>query len=540
MARFYSISFLLLGIILLASCGQVGTITGGEVDNSAPKVLVDKVSPPMSSTTVFPEKISIPFDEFIELNRPAENIRVAPEDVRLNYAIKKKTLELTIREGEWKPNTTYTIYLNRAVKDITESNDSIMSYVFSTGSFIDSLQTAIQIRDALTGKVAEGITVGLYASLLEDDTSKVNPRYYATTNKDGIATFYHIKDTVFYAYAFEDENRNNRLDATEKRAKLEEPISLHFEDSVEIIGPVIRLMPPEETELKIANNEVIPPAAWCIGFNRSLREDESFEPLITPKHTAWNDRKDSVTFYYENIERSGEYRGVLTSLEKIDTLSKKFFFRTDASLTVGNNLKNKKLGVADTLILTLNDPFQEIDTNHIKLYQIAYEDSVISDLTYQIIPLSVVEFGILFSKEKQKEISVKISPEGISGLNVSLKDSIKLDFSLQEKRETGNLIVEFDSLPPYGILYVTQQGSKEEFQIVFNGIDKQTHVLEHLPPGQYEFKYLLDEDRNGKWSTGSIFTGKEAEVMMWLPEISTIRANWDVKTTLHLSPSQKE
>lgn len=536
MARFYYIGIFFFVLAILASCGQVGTITGGEEDRSAPKVLVDKVRPPMGSTNTYPQKIVIPFDEFIELNKPAENIRVAPQDVRLNYAIKKKSLELTIREGEWSPNTTYTIYLNRAVKDITESNDSIMSYVFSTGSFIDSLQTAIQIRDAFTGSVVEGITVGLYTSPLVDDTSAINPRYYASTDKDGIAVFNHIKDTVFYAYAFEDENRNNRLDATERRASLEGAIPLYFEDTIDVVGPVIRLMPPQETELKITGNEVLPPATWGIGFNRPLNEDESFEPLMQPKYTIWNEKRDSVTFYYEFEERSGDFLGILNTSEKKDTINKRFFFKTSTPLLPQHNLQNHKLGVIDTLKITLNDPIEKIDTNHIKAYQIAYEDSLESDLTYQILPISVVEFAVLFDKQRQKEIRIEIAPEGLEGINTALKDTMKLDFTLQEKRETGSLIIELDSVPPYGILYITHQNTKEEIQVVFDGEEKNTHTLEYLSPGQYEFKYLIDEDRNGKWSTGSIFTGEEAETMIFLPEISTVRANWEVKTVLQLFP----
>src|SRR5690554_57911 len=208
------IHYIILGIfsLILFSCGQVGSITGGEKDTTAPRVIVDRVVPPMESTNISPQKITIPFDEFIEFNKPAENIRVTPADVKLDYKINKKSVVLTVKSGDWAQNTTYTVYLNRAVKDITEANDSIIAYVFSTGDFLDSLKTAVQVEDAYSGKPITGVTVGLFTHQLINDTSKVEPRYYASTNDQGVAFFQYIKDTTFFIYAFKDDNLNNRLE----------------------------------------------------------------------------------------------------------------------------------------------------------------------------------------------------------------------------------------------------------------------------------------------------------------------------------------
>jgi hypothetical protein len=41
--------------------------------------------------------------------------------------------------GELSKETTYAIYLNRTVKDVHEGNDTLITYVFSTGKWIDSI-----------------------------------------------------------------------------------------------------------------------------------------------------------------------------------------------------------------------------------------------------------------------------------------------------------------------------------------------------------------------------------------------------------------
>ncbi|MFA5574764.1 MAG: Ig-like domain-containing protein [Brumimicrobium sp.] len=528
------IAFLIL-FFLISSCGQVGTITGGDIDQTAPRVVVHKVNPPNESTNINPNKITIPFDEFIALNKPAENIRVTPEDVKLNYSIKKKSLVLTKEEGEWMPNTTYTIYLNRAVKDITEENDSIMSYVFSTGSYIDSLQTAVQIQDALKGNTLSGITVGLYVQKLIDDTSKVDARYLSLTDDSGIARFNHLKEGEYFVYAFEDENRNNRLDATEKRATLKKSISLFAPDTVLAVGPVLQLMPPEITKLEITSNDVVAGAGWAIGFNRKLSDDELFVVISEHHSLKFNENRDSLTVFFENYGKSGEHVALLKTENSTDTIKKKYFYRTTPNLKVSNNLKQKKLGVNDTLTFSLSEPIQFIDSSHFFATEIQKNDTLEQNLNYSIRQTSNQEFQVVFKKQNQDKIFINIAPSGFSGINYALKDTLKLDFSLQQEKETGTMIVEFDTIPPYGVLFITHQNTKEEIAVVFDGQEKQSHEIRFLEPGQYTFHYLIDENKDGTWTTGNVFTHQKPEKMIWFPAVSTIRANWDVKTNLMLT-----
>ena len=535
MARIHFIAFVVV-LYLFASCGQVGSITGGEEDHTSPRVIEDQVKPPIGSTNISPNKIIIPFDEYIKFNQPGKNIRVTPDDVKLDYSIKGKSVELSVKSGEWQPNTTYTIYLNRAVKDITEGNDSIIGYVFSTGDYLDSLQTTIQINDAYTGKPLKDITVGLYTSQLEDDTSKVNPRYYASTNEKGIASFKNIKDASFYAYAFEDENRNNRLDIIEKRAALKGKVNLSDTTITNI--PIIRLMPPIDTVLKVISNEVLPTASWCLGFNRTLKENEHFDFLYPPPNDIiWNKEKDSLTAFYESTKNSGDLSGVLHTASSIDTISKKYFLKDQPLLKITTNLVDKQLGIIDTLKIIANEPIKSIDTALIQLLEIPSGDSIKRIIDYTLDSISPLETGILFKNNSPKKLYLNIAPGGVKGLNYSLKDSLNVDFTLQGEKETGIMIIKFDSIPPYGILFITNSKSKKQYKVIFDGVSDTLSRIEYLAPGKYEFHYLIDKDKDGKWTTGSIFSNELAEEVIWFPTISTIRANWEVKTTL---PIKKE
>lgn len=59
--------------------------------------------------------------------------------------------------------------------------------------------------------------------------------------------------------------------------------------------------------------------------------------------------------------------------------------------------------------------------------------------------------------------------------------------------------------------------------------------IRRFKPGSYELRILYDENKNGKWDTGS-FTPikKQPEKVFYIPRQLNIRANWDNETTIAL------
>ena len=87
-----------------------------------------------------------------------------PSNVTYETKLINKTLTLDLQE-DLSPNTTYSLYLNGAVKDLTEGNDTLIQLVFSTGPFLDSNVVNFQVKDAFTNDIQSEITVGLFDSL---------------------------------------------------------------------------------------------------------------------------------------------------------------------------------------------------------------------------------------------------------------------------------------------------------------------------------------------------------------------------------------
>ena len=101
---------------------------------------LDPAIPSNFSTNFEAKEIVLQFNEYFVLDKPLKNIIITPVPSQSpSYRIKGKKLIIGL-EGELKDSTTYTINFGDAIKDITEGNvTKNFNYVFSTGSYIDSL-----------------------------------------------------------------------------------------------------------------------------------------------------------------------------------------------------------------------------------------------------------------------------------------------------------------------------------------------------------------------------------------------------------------
>lgn len=515
---------------LLTACGQVGTITGGNVDERAPAPISEDIKPPLGSLNIQPSRIVIPFDEYVALNNPSSNISITPNDVVLDYSISGKSLVLSVKEGEWSENTTYSIYLNRAVKDITESNDSIMHYVFSTGPFIDSLKGSFLVQEAYKKSTQENITIGLYEAPLMSDTSKERPKYYSSTNKRGKGSFNYLKNSAYYVYAFDDENRNNRLDPFEMRGALSYPFNPLSQDT---IIDTILLMPPQMKEVSVRSNEFAAPGIWCIGFNKSVDSSAELNWISGELvEYAWNTERDSLTVFVSNGLNGNPSFALKDQTNNFyDTISKRFFFEEAPKFKINSNLKNGVLIYVDTLSLKFNDPVSKFDTSLMACYTIN-EDSTKLKLNYSFKQISPDLINVLMNYTPGKEIEFTFGPGSINGHNLSIKDTLKLSFKAGLEKEVGSIIFESPGVPEKSILMLYNEKGELVHKSQLSPLKKTT--VSRLLPGTYSYAVLIDKNEDGEWSTGDIFTGKEPELIHWVDKKVTVRGNWEIETTIKL------
>ena len=209
--------------LMVSSCAQQGSLSGGEKDTEPPKIL--ESTPPNFSTNFSGKTIEIKFDEYFELRNVRQKLVVSPPmKEKPEFKIKGKTLEIKLIDS-LQPNRTYAINFGDALVDMHEANPlENFQFVFSTGNEIDSLMmsgTVLQISDQKPG---EEVVVMLYADLQDSIPITDLPLYLAKTNKEGKFTLRNLAEGSYKLFALKDGNNNFRFD------KFDEPIA--FSDTL--------------------------------------------------------------------------------------------------------------------------------------------------------------------------------------------------------------------------------------------------------------------------------------------------------------------
>jgi Bacterial Ig-like domain len=187
-----------------SGCAQIGSISGGTKDSIPPKLI--SASPGLLTTNFSGNKITFTFDEYIdELQEVQANVLVSPYP-KINPEIKSKLKTVTVKlKDSLIANTTYSINFGNAIKDVNEGNIfKYFTYVFSTGSTIDSLSLSGKVQIAETGKIDSTIIILLYRDANDSSVQQIKPNYIAKVNGDGSFIFNNLPPGNFSIYALLD------------------------------------------------------------------------------------------------------------------------------------------------------------------------------------------------------------------------------------------------------------------------------------------------------------------------------------------------
>jgi hypothetical protein len=211
--RLLYIPIVFLFLLSFTDCAKKGRPSGGLRDTIAPVILR---SAPENFTTNFKNnEIRITFDEFIKLKDISKELIISPP---LKYApvitplSVSKVLKIKILDT-LKDNTTYSFNFGNSILDNNEGNlFPNYKYVFSTGSYIDSLTLKGTAVDALLPKTDFPTTVVLYQVDQSYKDSLVfleKPTYITTTiNETNNFELSNLKQGTYQLIALKEQTRN--------------------------------------------------------------------------------------------------------------------------------------------------------------------------------------------------------------------------------------------------------------------------------------------------------------------------------------------
>jgi len=206
---FLIISALFIGLFSGSGCANIVPPSGGPRDSLPPVPI--SAAPKDSATMVKEQKITITFDEFVELKEPNQKVIISPYPVK-DAVIEHKLRTVTVRlKDSLLPNTTYNINFGDAIVDLNEGNIlKNFQYIFSTGASLDSNELSGKVILAETGKTDSTMFALLYLKEEDSTVFKEKPMYVARVDGEGNFRFNNLPVGKFYVYALRDEDGNKR------------------------------------------------------------------------------------------------------------------------------------------------------------------------------------------------------------------------------------------------------------------------------------------------------------------------------------------
>lgn len=525
--------FLVLMSLSFVDCAKRGNPEGGSRDSIAPIILR---SVPENFTTNFKgDEIRIYFDEYIKLKNAQEQIIISPpldNQPSLYPFSTSKYVKINFIDT-LKENTTYSINFGNSIVDNNEENPfEHFKYVFSTGSYIDSLKINGTVSDALKMNPEEDVTIMLYEVDENYNDSIIynrKPLYVSNTQvSPGSFEIDNLKEGTYLLVGVKDNNSNYLFDPkTEKigftPTFINVPTDSTFHLNLFKEIPAFELARP--TSL---NSQKIQFGYEGIGDSLEIEMLSSVPQDF--EHTITKDLKsDSLYYWFQPIIETDSLIFKVSNLNRVDTVQVRMQKAERDSLEL-SSLSTGVITFEEVFKITANSPIRKVDREKIEIID---KDSLAVEFNIDFEQkLNTVSFD--FEKAERQAYTITLFPEAITDFFGTVNDTISFKTNTRTSADYGFLSLSVVNPKTYPIIVqiVTENGSVSK---TLYGIENETTFnFENISPGNYYVRVIYDENENGVWDTGDFLERKQPEEVVYFPKLLDIRANWTLNETFQI------
>jgi len=530
-------------VLIIFSCANPVPPTGGPKDLDPP-ILLNTI-PENKSLNFNGSEISLEFDEYIKEENLLTQLMITP-NLKGNYTYRVNRTQIIIRfDTPFDSVTTYTLNFREGIKDITEGNvPPNLKFVFSTGDYLDSASIRGTVRALLSKKLLEDITISLYKYPDTISIFDAPPRYSTITDEEGIFLIENIKNGNYSIFSLNDENRNLTLESrSEGYGFLEK--SMEITDSIPSFEMFVFNL---DTRPIVLQNSRPVGSNYDIKFNKAISSyriiteiQDLQSNLVEEQETLRIYRNESITdslgmqfVVYDSLQQSLDTL-VYVKFEESTRKPEEF----TATLTPANSEVNKEWKGS----LEFNKPISSIN----------YDSIYFRFDSLYAIPLTETNFTPNYSKDHYRlnfNFRSYLTEDSIfSNWNAPFELVISKGSILSVENDSiKSMTREYSFKDPkdYGILRGTIRTDQQTYFLQL--IDQSFEVLEeqyirasepfsyefnHIEPGTYSIRILVDENSNGTWDAGNILLNQLPEKvhLFFHPNVESeeikLRANWE-------------
>lgn len=496
-------------LLTVLSCAVIKSPTGGEKDISPPQVV--SVKPLMASLNYHKSSVDIRFDEFIESKDFAKEILVSPKIKTLKSKYTGKGVKLSWDE-QLKPNTTYNFQFLNSIVDYNEKNILAgYQFTFSTGDILDSLSVFGEIINQSLEPSKE-LSVQLIENSLYTDSSFIKSEFNFSTfsQQDGHFNFSYLPQNEFRVFGFEDLNANNSWDEVERLA---------------FSSQIINSSDSAHVDFVLFTNEKNPKFTRVKHTGYNILELDYVTEL--PDTSEMLLISNGVTIPFSGRDM-GEHFEILFNEELIgDSLTVLINKDTLPAYTTSYKKQKINLELDKTIVLTnqpilfnSNYPLQGIDTSNIVV--VMNGDSLLNFRAYIL--------------ENQYQVGIEYA-ETEFPINIHFQDSALVFQDSIHNKKSIEKVIKYSSEDlatiqctfkkhEYPLIVELLSDDNELLKQVYLSESETTLSFKNLLSGQYKVRYIIDANKDGRFTSGRIEELRQPEQIINYSQAIQLKPNW--------------
>ena len=535
------IHFLLFALLILffSQCAKKGRPGGGPKDEDAP--LFVTADPPYESINFDKNEINIYFNEYIKLKDLNKQLIISPPLNPANPSLispqgsPSKFINIKILDT-LKENSTYIFDFGNSVQDNNESNIlERFKYVFSTGTYIDSLTLEGSVKNSFKSEDLKNIKLLLYkldSSYADSAVFKRKPDYVTSSLDTSNYKFSNLRKWNYLLVALDDKRSDYLFNPkTDEIGFLKDTITLPRDSIVKNIISIFK----EEIPYKFKRGKEISKGQLILGYEGKASKikvetlssvPDNFQIITFPQKD-----KDTINLWHTTIERDSLIFKVSNN-EISDTITIRLRKKEIDSLKV-TQITSGVLNFKDTLFFATNNPIIKIDTLNIH-----FVDGDTIKIPYKpFISNKESKIGFLFEKKLETSYKLNLYPGALTDLFKTSNDTLNSLFRTRGIDDYGEIYLSIKN--PNNTPVIIQLTDTNDKTIAQESTSKSNIIsFKYLTPKKYKIRIIYDTNTNGKWDTGNYLLKLQPEYVEYFPEIQEVRANWQLPIDLNIKKIQ--
>ncbi|MCY1508690.1 Bacterial Ig-like domain protein [compost metagenome] len=532
-------SLLLFSTACILGCASMKTPEGGPIDKTPPKVL--KMEPKDLTTNFNASKIVITFDEYFNIQNEMKEFTISPELEKAPLLKKNQKRLEVVFEDSLEKNTTYTLNFGKAIADVNEGNIlNNLTYAFSTGPVLDSLSIRGKVINTLTGKPEYDATVFIIPLSRDSIFGKKKAAILTSTDSSGNYALNHLKKDTYKIYAIKEKNGDKIYQQrNDEIGYIKDPIVLT--KNIDSVNMGLFKELPEH--FRILDNKFSGDGTISLIFNQQLINPEikiiNNKTVDESKLLRFSKTNDSLKIWLKDLSFDTIQVELSEKGNPIDTLTygrdKKDTYTRNLLFT--DNLESNALNPYRPLKLYFNFPLEKVDLSRIKL-----KEDTISRTNFTITKDSTDFLAYQFNYPWKKKANYNITFEegAFTAIFNAKNKSLRKTLILGNTDDYGTYILNIE-IPDTAKAYIVEVLNDKRNIITSYPLRKNTTIsLINYKVAQYFTRIVYDDNKNGKWDTGSLKEGTQPEITWNNPQEIMIRANWTQNMVYKIPPKPEK